>query len=76
MQRNHETRKICLGESSVIEDSRQDGSIEWAGGGGGGGGATYIFKVPEQTVLTLHFYHKIIRKSLDVQHFPSHCALK
>lgn len=58
MQRNHETRKICLGESSVIEDSRQDGSIEWAGGGGGGGGATYIFKVTEQTVLMLHFYHK------------------
>lgn len=47
MQRNPETEKICLGESSVIEDSRKDGSVEWAGGGGGGGGATYIFKVTE-----------------------------
>lgn len=48
MQRNPETEKICLGESSVIEDSRKDGSVEWAGGGGGGGGATYIFKVTDQ----------------------------
>lgn len=45
MQRNPETRKICLGESSVIENSQKDDSVEWAGGGGGGGGATYIFKV-------------------------------
>lgn len=56
MQRNPETHKICRGWSSVIEDSRQDGSVEWAGGGGGGGGATYIFKVTEQAVLLLHFY--------------------
>lgn len=47
MQRNPETQKICLGESSVIEDSRQDGSVELAGGGGGGGGATYVFKVTD-----------------------------
>ncbi|XP_078145677.1 tyrosine-protein kinase receptor [Centroberyx gerrardi] len=44
--RNPLTQKICLGESSVIEDElRGEGSAEWAGGGGGGGGATYIFKV-------------------------------
>lgn len=47
MQRNPETQKICLGESSVIEDSRKDDSVDWAGGGGGGGGATYIFKVTD-----------------------------
>lgn len=46
LQRNLNTQKICLGESSVIEDNvgGESGS-EWAGGGGGGGGATYIFKV-------------------------------
>uniref|UniRef100_A0A3Q3QKA4 Tyrosine-protein kinase receptor n=1 Tax=Monopterus albus TaxID=43700 RepID=A0A3Q3QKA4_MONAL len=43
--RNRLTQKICLGESSVIEDElRGEASAEWAGGGGGGGGATYIFK--------------------------------
>uniref|UniRef100_A0A3B3BNF5 Tyrosine-protein kinase receptor n=1 Tax=Oryzias melastigma TaxID=30732 RepID=A0A3B3BNF5_ORYME len=43
--RNPHTQKICLGESSVIEDNfRLDASAEWAGGGGGGGGATYVFK--------------------------------
>ncbi|RVE57277.1 hypothetical protein OJAV_G00214530 [Oryzias javanicus] len=43
--RNLHTQKICLGESSVIEDNfRVDASAEWAGGGGGGGGATYVFK--------------------------------
>ncbi|XP_069008390.1 tyrosine-protein kinase receptor [Embiotoca jacksoni] len=44
--RNPHTRKICLGESSVIEDNlRVEAGAEWAGGGGGGGGATYIFKM-------------------------------
>lgn len=48
VQRNPHTQKICLGESSVIEDNlRGEASAEWAGGGGGGGGATYIFKVTE-----------------------------
>ncbi|XP_030575436.1 tyrosine-protein kinase receptor isoform X2 [Archocentrus centrarchus] len=43
--RNPHTQKICLGESSVIEDNlRLQAGVEWAGGGGGGGGATYIFK--------------------------------
>uniref|UniRef100_A0A8C7Q0W3 Tyrosine-protein kinase receptor n=1 Tax=Oncorhynchus mykiss TaxID=8022 RepID=A0A8C7Q0W3_ONCMY len=41
--RNPLTQKICLGESSVIEDEFT--GEEWAGGGGGGGGATYIYKV-------------------------------
>ncbi|CAB1330715.1 unnamed protein product, partial [Coregonus sp. 'balchen'] len=40
--RNPLTQKICLGESSVIEDEFT--GEEWAGGGGGGGGATYIYK--------------------------------
>ncbi|XP_030637308.1 tyrosine-protein kinase receptor, partial [Chanos chanos] len=45
--KNPLTEKICLGESSVIEDAFvADGSVlEWAGGGGGGGGATYIFRM-------------------------------
>ncbi|XP_055015754.1 tyrosine-protein kinase receptor isoform X2 [Boleophthalmus pectinirostris] len=44
--RNQLTQKICLGESSVIEDNLREGAnAEWAGGGGGGGGATYIFKM-------------------------------
>ncbi|XP_074548823.1 tyrosine-protein kinase receptor [Halichoeres trimaculatus] len=43
--RNPLTQKICLGESSVIEDLRGEAGAEWAGGGGGGGGATYIFKM-------------------------------
>ncbi|KAK7904348.1 hypothetical protein WMY93_016955 [Mugilogobius chulae] len=44
--RNQLTQKICLGESSVIEDHLSGGAnAEWAGGGGGGGGATYIFKM-------------------------------
>ncbi|XP_046711349.1 leukocyte tyrosine kinase receptor isoform X2 [Silurus meridionalis] len=45
--RNPLTHKICLGESSVIED-RSEGdrsATEWAGGGGGGGGATFIFRM-------------------------------
>ncbi|KAG7271486.1 hypothetical protein CRUP_018520, partial [Coryphaenoides rupestris] len=49
LARNPLTQKICLGESSVIEDPdlREDGAAEWAGGGGGGGGATYIFKMED-----------------------------
>uniref|UniRef100_A0A672RC47 Tyrosine-protein kinase receptor n=1 Tax=Sinocyclocheilus grahami TaxID=75366 RepID=A0A672RC47_SINGR len=45
--RNPQTHKICLGESSVIEDGfDSDGSaLKWAGGGGGGGGATYIYRM-------------------------------
>uniref|UniRef100_A0A672IBI1 receptor protein-tyrosine kinase n=1 Tax=Salarias fasciatus TaxID=181472 RepID=A0A672IBI1_SALFA len=44
--RNPHTQKICLGESSVIEDNlRTEAGAEWAGGGGGGGGATYVFKM-------------------------------
>ncbi|XP_034419408.1 leukocyte tyrosine kinase receptor [Cyclopterus lumpus] len=44
--RNPHTQRICLGESSVIEDKvRGETGGEWAGGGGGGGGATYIFKM-------------------------------
>ncbi|XP_076021679.1 tyrosine-protein kinase receptor [Genypterus blacodes] len=44
--RNPLTQKICLGESSEIEDGfRGENAAEWAGGGGGGGGATYIFKM-------------------------------
>uniref|UniRef100_A0A8D2MN58 Tyrosine-protein kinase receptor n=1 Tax=Zonotrichia albicollis TaxID=44394 RepID=A0A8D2MN58_ZONAL len=43
---NPETQKICLGESSLIEEDykRKRDLKEWAGGGGGGGGATYIFR--------------------------------
>lgn len=49
-QRNPHTQRICLGESSVIEDKlRGESGVEWAGGGGGGGGATYIFKVRRDT---------------------------
>eukprot|EP00066_Takifugu_rubripes_P026763 XP_011616029.1 PREDICTED: leukocyte tyrosine kinase receptor [Takifugu rubripes] len=51
--RNPETHKICRGGSSVIEDSRQDGSVEWGGGGGGGGGATYIFKMEDGEMVPL-----------------------
>ncbi|XP_054909292.1 tyrosine-protein kinase receptor isoform X4 [Poeciliopsis prolifica] len=44
--RNPLTQKICLGESSVIEDNRRsETGTERAGGGGGGGGATFIFKM-------------------------------
>ncbi|CAL8272966.1 unnamed protein product [Merluccius merluccius] len=52
--RNAFTQKICLGESSVIEDDlREEGSAEWAGGGGGGGGATYVFKMEEGLLVPL-----------------------
>ncbi|XP_062863986.1 tyrosine-protein kinase receptor [Trichomycterus rosablanca] len=45
--RNPLTHRVCLGESSVIEDGFEgDGhAMEWAGGGGGGGGATFIFRM-------------------------------
>ncbi|KAM6917254.1 tyrosine-protein kinase receptor [Lycodopsis pacificus] len=44
--RNPHTQRICLGESSVIEDKLGgETGAEWAGGGGGGGGATHIFKM-------------------------------
>uniref|UniRef100_A0A669PIQ7 Tyrosine-protein kinase receptor n=1 Tax=Phasianus colchicus TaxID=9054 RepID=A0A669PIQ7_PHACC len=43
---NPQTQKICLGESSVIEEDykKKKDLKDWAGGGGGGGGATYIFR--------------------------------
>uniref|UniRef100_A0A4W3K7Y6 Tyrosine-protein kinase receptor n=1 Tax=Callorhinchus milii TaxID=7868 RepID=A0A4W3K7Y6_CALMI len=45
--KNPVTQKICLGESSIIEDDdhANDEMLQWAGGGGGGGGATYIFRM-------------------------------
>uniref|UniRef100_A0A667ZAF2 Tyrosine-protein kinase receptor n=1 Tax=Myripristis murdjan TaxID=586833 RepID=A0A667ZAF2_9TELE len=52
--RNPLTQKICLGESSVIEDDpRGEGSAEWAGGGGGGGGASYVFKMEAGELVPL-----------------------
>ncbi|XP_036448572.1 leukocyte tyrosine kinase receptor isoform X2 [Colossoma macropomum] len=47
--RNALTHKICLGESTVIEDGfdRDSSAMEWAGGGGGGGGATFIFQLED-----------------------------
>eukprot|EP00064_Thunnus_orientalis_P012354 superscaffoldBa00001886_g12389 len=52
--RNPHTQKICLGESSVIEDDLRGGAgSEWAGGGGGGGGATYIFKMEGSELVPL-----------------------
>ncbi|KAF7652742.1 hypothetical protein LDENG_00092870 [Lucifuga dentata] len=52
--RNPLTQKICLGESSVIEDKfKGEKSAEWAGGGGGGGGATYIFKMEVSELVPL-----------------------
>lgn len=52
-QGNPETQKICLGESSLIEEDykKKRDLKEWAGGGGGGGGATYIFRV---SISSLH----------------------
>eukprot|EP00076_Gallus_gallus_P009771 XP_004941681.1 leukocyte tyrosine kinase receptor [Gallus gallus] len=43
---NPQTQKICLGESSVIEEDykKKKDLKDWAGGGGGGGGATYVFR--------------------------------
>ncbi|KAM9432805.1 tyrosine-protein kinase receptor-like [Salvelinus alpinus] len=49
--RNPLTQKICLGESSVIEDEFT--GEEWAGGGGGGGGATYIYKMEGGVLVPL-----------------------
>uniref|UniRef100_H2ZUX6 Tyrosine-protein kinase receptor n=1 Tax=Latimeria chalumnae TaxID=7897 RepID=H2ZUX6_LATCH len=53
--RNAMTQKICLGESSVIEDeyTNNNAVLEWAGGGGGGGGATYIFKARKDGFIPL-----------------------
>lgn len=52
--RNPLTQKICLGESSVIEDKHKaDAGAEWAGGGGGGGGATFIFKMESGELVPL-----------------------
>ncbi|KAM7375897.1 hypothetical protein PAMP_005659 [Pampus punctatissimus] len=52
--RNPHTQKICLGESSVIEDDlRGEAGAEWAGGGGGGGGATYIYKMEAGELVPL-----------------------
>ncbi|KAM9842943.1 tyrosine-protein kinase receptor [Aulostomus maculatus] len=52
--RNPQTQKICLGESSLIEDDvRGETGAEWAGGGGGGGGATYIFKMEGDELVPL-----------------------
>lgn len=53
--RNSQTEKICLGESSMIEDSfTQEGKdSDWGGGGGGGGGATYIFKMVNGELVPL-----------------------
>lgn len=52
-QDNPETQKICLGESSLIEEDykKKKDLKDWAGGGGGGGGATYIFRV---SISSLH----------------------
>lgn len=62
-QRNSLTQKICLGESSVIEDSRRsETGAERAGGGGGGGGATYIFKVLEITFSSFYSFIQIACK--------------
>uniref|UniRef100_K7G957 Tyrosine-protein kinase receptor n=1 Tax=Pelodiscus sinensis TaxID=13735 RepID=K7G957_PELSI len=50
---NAETQKICLGESSLIEEDyklKKD-LKDWAGGGGGGGGATYIFRQQQDGTL-------------------------
>lgn len=74
MQRNPETKKICLGESSIIEKSQKEGSAEWAGGGGGGGGATYIFKVTDQ-LFPLSTCTARVRKSVDVEHPPPSLGL-
>ncbi|XP_041929184.1 leukocyte tyrosine kinase receptor isoform X1 [Alosa sapidissima] len=53
--RNPLTEKMCLGESSVIEDSfvKEGKDSEWRGGGGGGGGATYIFKMVNGELMAL-----------------------
>ncbi|XP_040925006.1 tyrosine-protein kinase receptor isoform X2 [Betta splendens] len=51
--RNPETQKICLGESSVIEEPRREAGAACAGGGGGGGGATYIFRMEEGELVPL-----------------------
>ncbi|XP_023684004.1 tyrosine-protein kinase receptor isoform X1 [Paramormyrops kingsleyae] len=53
--RKHLSQKICLGESTMIEDGVRDGKIagEWAGGGGGGGGATFIYWAENGVIVPL-----------------------
>ncbi|XP_063040508.1 tyrosine-protein kinase receptor [Engraulis encrasicolus] len=53
--RNNLTQKICLGESSEIEQSfaKDEKDSDWAGGGGGGGGATYVFKMVNGELVPL-----------------------
>ncbi|XP_060790032.1 tyrosine-protein kinase receptor isoform X1 [Neoarius graeffei] len=53
--RNPLTHKVCLGESSVIEDSFESdaSATEWAGGGGGGGGATFIYHMENGELVPL-----------------------
>ncbi|XP_062326239.1 tyrosine-protein kinase receptor isoform X2 [Osmerus eperlanus] len=51
--RNPLTQKICLEESSVIEEGHTGDGSGWAGGGGGGGGATYIYKMEGAVLVPL-----------------------
>lgn len=66
-QGNPETQKICLGESSLIEEDykKKRDLKEWAGGGGGGGGATYIFRV---RISSLHLTWAVPSRATS-----SHC---
>ncbi|XP_033618072.1 ALK tyrosine kinase receptor, partial [Fukomys damarensis] len=52
---NQLIQKVCVGESTVIEEEiRVNRSVhEWAGGGGGGGGATYVFKMKDGVPVPL-----------------------
>ncbi|XP_077007812.1 ALK tyrosine kinase receptor [Tamandua tetradactyla] len=52
---NQLIQKVCIGESTVIEEEiRENRSVyEWAGGGGGGGGATYVFKMKDGVPVPL-----------------------
>ncbi|RXM28758.1 ALK tyrosine kinase receptor [Acipenser ruthenus] len=47
--------RVCLGETSVIDNETQSKKTveEWAGGGGGGGGATFIFKMKDGVPVPL-----------------------
>nr|XP_055027983.1 tyrosine-protein kinase receptor [Misgurnus anguillicaudatus] len=53
--RNDLTQNICLGESSIIEDSLDSDGVplDVAGGGGGGGGATYIYRMENGEAVPL-----------------------
>lgn len=63
-QSNPETQKICLGESSLIEEDykKKKDLRDWAGGGGGGGGATYIFRV---SVSSLHPFWAVSSRAIN-----------